>query len=153
MGIREATADDLDQILDLFEGTILYINSKDYSPKQIAVWKDAKDKSVWLQKIETQSFFVAHLDDKIIGFSSVDAEGYLDFMYVHKDHQGKGIARLLLKTVEQAARSAKIHRIWCSVSITAQPFFAKHGFIHYEDEHKMLSGVHFKNALMEKSLK
>ncbi|WP_436516078.1 GNAT family N-acetyltransferase [Ekhidna sp. To15] len=152
MDIRKATEKDLDQILELFVGTIQYINAKDYNAEQIAAWSKAKNRSAWLEKLKTQSFFVAHIQDEILGFSSIDAEGYLDFMYVHKDHQRKGIAGLLLERVEKQAKSAKIERIWSSVSITAQPFFSNNGYQHYEDEHKMFSGVHFKNALMEKFL-
>ena len=152
MDIRRATTDDLDQILELFTNTVKHINAKDYAPEQIAVWSKAKDRNIWLDKLQTQTFFVAISHDEVTGFSSIDPEGYLDFMYVHKDHQRKGIAQALLSEIEKQAEKYKVDRIWASVSITAQPFFQKHGYRHYEDEHKLVGGVPFKNALMEKVL-
>ncbi|MEP1033243.1 GNAT family N-acetyltransferase [Ekhidna sp.] len=152
MDIRAAKSDDLDQILELFRDTIQHVNSQDYSPEQIEVWQHATDRKVWLNKIKEQSFFVALMSNQIVGFSSVDADGYVDFMYTHRDHQGEGIAKALLEAVEKRTLENKLDRIWASVSITAQPFFKKNGYNHYENEHKMISGVHFKNALMEKML-
>ncbi len=152
MLIREASADDLDQILTLFEETIKFINSKDYSKDQIRVWSGAKNRKVWLQKISDQSFYVATSNDQIIGFSSIDTEDYLDFMYVHHRFQNQGVAKALLEKIENKALEDHITRIWSSVSITAQPFFLKNGFSHYDDEHKNLEGVAFTNALMEKMI-
>lgn len=152
MLIREASVDDLDQILTLFEETIKSVNSKDYTEDQIRVWSAAKNRTVWLQKIEEQSFYVATKGDQIVGFGSIDVEGYLDFMYVHHQFQNQGIAKALLEKIESKALEDHITRIWSSVSITAQPFFAKNGYSHYQDEHKNVNGVAFTNALMQKMI-
>lgn len=152
MHIREASSEDLDQILELFEKTVEHINVKDYSEQQIEVWKNAKDKKIWLEKIAQQSFYVAMIGEQIVGFSSVASDGYLHFMYVHHQHQRKGIAYQLLRQIEHRAKQLGRQRIWSSVSITAQPFFSKHGFQQFDEEHKTVSGVPFQNALMEKSI-
>ena len=152
MQIRSACAEDLEQIISLFENTVEYVNSKDYTKQQIEVWKNAKNPDIWLEKINNQFFYVAVIDRQIIGFSSLEATGYLDFMYVHHLYQRQGIALKLLKTVLFLASELNLTRIWASVSITAQPFFEKHGFEEFEEEQKSISGVTFKNALMEKVL-
>ncbi|WP_421765241.1 GNAT family N-acetyltransferase [Ekhidna sp.] len=150
--IREATFDDVDEIIDLFMSTVKAVNKRDYSPEQIAVWASTKDRNTWGKKIESQHFYVANIDDQIVGFSSIDDTGYLDFMYVHKDFQGCGIAKALLEEVEFKARRLQLTRIHSSVSITAQPFFRSRGFETYDQEHKELKGIAFTNALMEKVL-
>ncbi|WP_424961161.1 GNAT family N-acetyltransferase [Ekhidna sp.] len=150
--IRAATVDDLDEIIDLFESTVKAVNNKDYSPEQIAVWTQAKDRNIWAEKVENQHFYLALIDDQVVGFSSIDNTGYVDFMYVHKDFQGRGIAKALLDQVEQKARELQLARIHSSVSITAQPFFKSRGFEAYDKEHKNLKGIAFTNALMEKIL-
>ncbi|MEO9485487.1 MAG: GNAT family N-acetyltransferase [Ekhidna sp.] len=150
MRIREAQIKDLDQILTLFEETVKHIDIRDYSEAHLNVWSSSKNQKAWLQKIKEQSFYVAAVKNQIVGFSSIDSEGYLDFMYVHHQLQRQGVATALLEKIESHASKMDLKRIWASVSITAQPFFSKNGYEHYEDEHKMLSGVHFKNALMEK---
>ncbi|MEP0984166.1 GNAT family N-acetyltransferase [Ekhidna sp.] len=150
--IREATFDDVDEIIDLFISTVKAVNKRDYSAEQIAAWTSAKDRSIWCKKIESQHFYVANIDDQIVGFSSIDDTGYVDFLYVHKDFQGIGIAKALLEEIEHKARKLQLTRIHSSVSITAQPFFKSRGFETYNQEHKELKGIAFTNALMEKVL-
>lgn len=152
MHLREATLADLDEILSLFENTVKKVNSSHYSQAQVEVWARAKDREIWTQKLTDQFFFVAELENTIVGFSSIDKNGYLDFMYVHHKHQRKGIALALLNQIESIAIKNSITRIWSSVSITAQPFFSQHAYIKYAEEPKSVSGIAFTNALMEKKL-
>lgn len=152
MIIRSATATDLHAILQLFEETVRAINMRDYTPEQIDAWASAKNEDAWSKKLMQQFFFVAESSNGLLGFSSIDRSGYLDFLYVHKDHQGVGIATALLKAIEDQASQLNLSRIWASVSTTAQPFFIKKGYQPFEEEHKQLLGVTFINALMEKQL-
>ena len=152
MKVREATLEDLDSVIELFESTIRTINTKDYSPAQIEVWANAIDKNVWSKKIIAQYFYVAEFNNQILGFSSMDYSGYLDFMYTHKDFQGKGIAKSLLQQIEKKARELGIKKIFSSVSITAQLFFTLNGFSVYDKEFKSLNGASFINSLVQKQL-
>ncbi len=56
-------------------------------------------------------------------------DGYLDFMFVHKDFQGQGIASALLSDIEHQASEQNNEFIYSDVSITAKGFFEKKGFI------------------------
>ena len=44
------------------------------------------------------------------GFADMDADGYLDRLYVHKDYQGRGVATALCDALEQAAQANKKRR-------------------------------------------
>ncbi len=150
MKIREASEADVSDILNLFESTIRSVNAKDYTPEQIEVWASAKDKETWSSKIKDQWFYVAISDHHVVGFSSIDKEGYLDFMYVHKDHQGKGIASSLLDTIESTAIKIAINEICSSVSKTAKPFFLSKGYKRVKTEIKEIKGITFENNWMIK---
>ena len=152
MHIREATTEDLDEILNLFDETVRNVNSKDYSSHQIQVWSSAKNRNLWTEKIKNQSFLVAISNEKIVGFSSIDSVGYLDFMYVHCQHLRKGIATALINRIEAIAADQSNDSIWSSVSITAKPFFIKKGYLQFDSEMKEIDGVSFTNALMKKVL-
>ena len=152
MTIREASESDLADILDLFESTVRTINANDYTTEQIEVWASAKNKEIWSNKIKDQWFYVAILHHQIVGFSSIDKEGYLDFMYVHKDHQGKGIASLLLDTIENTAIEIAVKEICSSVSETAKPFFQAKGYQRKKIDIKTTNGVTFENNWMIKRL-
>ena len=104
--IRRATEEDLNDILRLFKSTVEAVNSKDYQPEQILVWKNraiCKDK--WLEKIVDQYFIISINEFDVTGFASITKDGYLDFMYVSKDYQRMGIAKKLYRELETFART------------------------------------------------
>jgi len=127
--ITEASSADIKEITQLFYDTIQVINSRDYPKDEIDDWSSwYKDIDKWAERVDEQYFIVAKLDDKVVGFSSLATDGYLDFMFVHKDFQGQGIAKALLTEIENKASIQQNDLIYSDVSITAKGFFEKHGF-------------------------
>ena len=82
----------------------------------------------------------------------MNAEGYLHSMFVHKDWQGKGVATLLLSEVEKMARGYGVPRISAEVSITARPFFEKHGYGVVREQKAKANRLYLTNYAMEKEL-
>src|SRR5689334_4991990 len=127
--IRRADEADLEAILILFKQTIKKINAVDYNKEQLKVWSDgAKKKERWLRKIKEHYFLVAEQQQVIVGFASITGKGYLDFLFVSKDHQRQHIASELFAQLELHARKKGVDRISSDVSITARPFFEKQKF-------------------------
>lgn len=154
MRIRLATADDLDQITQLFQNTVQLINSKDYSPAQIKVWSaGAQSTEGWLSRIRDQYFIVAQEAQNIVGFASLASDGYLDLMYIHHAHQGKGIGSALIEHLFSYAETKRIPLLASDVSITARTFFEKHGFEVVREQSVDIRGVSLTNYRMQKSLK
>ena len=146
--IRVAEQEDLEQIKQLYHDTVTSINSNDYNEEQIRVWSDVSGGShSFSEKIIEQNFFVADLESKIIGFGSVTDEGYLDYMYVHKDYQRKGVAKKLLHEIEKTADELKVEKIYSHVSITARGFFEKHGYTRESDQNEKYRGVEYINSV------
>jgi putative acetyltransferase len=153
MNIRIAQSADMDAIRQLFQETIENINQKDYSPAQIQVWAAGAQRIAnWQKKIQEQYFVVAEQSDIIVGFASIEMNGYIDFMYIHKDYQNQGIASLLLKDLETKAASLSVTKVWANVSITARPFFKKRGFQITNISIISLENIEFENAAMEKTM-
>lgn len=154
--LRVASKNDVPAIMALYRDTVRNINSKDYSPEQIAVWSDTTGmEATWGRCVSEQYFVVAVSEEgKITGFSSVAKNGYLDFMYVHKDFQRKGIASALLQEIERKAAQQKNGEIFSHVSKTAKGFFLKKGYTHKRDLRDKAKGseIVFINALMIKKL-
>jgi putative acetyltransferase len=154
MNIRIAQVSDVDIIRQLFQETIETINQKDYNPEQIKVWAAGAQRVMsWQKKIQEQYFLIAEQDNIIVGFASMDINGYIDFMYIHKNHQNQGIATLLLNKLESKATELILTTLWSDVSITARPFFQKRGFKITEIYTKWIQEIAFENAIMEKKLK
>lgn len=85
MEIRKATAEDLEQILCLFENTINSTCKDDYSEEQRLVWTSSvQNTKKWQRRINSQYFIIAELGNTIIGFCSLENNSYLDVLYVHQ---------------------------------------------------------------------
>lgn len=151
---RQATSNDLEKILQLFRETIETVNAKDYSPEQITVWKNgASKKERWLKKISEQYFLLAEIDKEIVGFGSITQDGYLDFMYVSKNHQRIGVAQKIYSGLESFASEHQLDQIISDVSITAEPFFEKQGFEVLQEQEVNIDGITLSNYKMNKQLK
>ncbi len=151
MKIRPATINNLDKIRQLFYNTILFINSKDYTEDQVTAWAAGYNNiDSWRNKIKEQHFFVAEIDNKIAGFGSLTKNGYLDLLYVDKDYQRSGIAKRLLTKIEMLAKKLSLTELTSEVSITATPFFLKHGFKIITEQYADMKGVKLTNFKMIK---
>ena len=148
MRIRRYSPDDLKEIVQLFYDTVHSVNAKDYSEKQLNAWAPgAVDEQAWNVSFLEHDTRVAVEDGRIIGFADMDASGYLDRLYVHKDCQGKGVASALCDVLEQTARAD------CFVvhaSITARSFFEHRGYHVVKEQRVERRGERLTNYVMMK---
>lgn len=151
--IDDATLNELEEIQKLFVTTVTDICKKDYTEEQIKAWSSAvDDKEEWAEKITNQYFLSAKAGDQIVGFASLKSTNYLDFLYVHKDFQGKGIAKKLLLLIERKVQMNRIDKINSDVSITAKPFFEKNGYKVIKEQKIKINDIVVPNFKMIKKL-
>jgi len=158
--IRRAVPEDLKELRQLYIDTVTNINSIDYDENQIHAWikpwfesdTTTRDGRTFADKIIEQYFIVAVIDEKIAGFGSLEDNGYLDFMYVHKDFQRHGVAKTLLNELENYAREKNIKEMNAIVSKTALGFFEKHGWIKIREDVVEVRGAIFTDNIMIKKL-
>jgi putative acetyltransferase len=131
MIFRKATLNDLIEMQQLFIDTILTICKYDYSSEELEVWASSVEKTErWHDVINNQFVILAEIDTKIVGYATLKNGNYIDFFYVHKDFQRKGIADKLLSKIETEAKKLNLQVLSSDISITAKPFFEKKGFYH-----------------------
>ena len=154
LGIHPLTELDIPEMRELFHTTVLTVNSKDYTKEEVEDWTSCGDSVAHWKNLLAKNDYVGAIDGqgKIIGFSSMNAEGYLHSMFVHKDQQGKGVATLLLSEVEKIAREYDVHKINVEASITARPFFEKHGYKVVKERKAKANRLWLTNYVMEKAL-
>ena len=78
--------------------------------------------------------------------------GHFDAVYIHAEHQGKGIASALLACVEEEAHALKLDHIFTEASITVLPFFQRRGFTLIEAQDVFYQSMRFRNYRMKKDL-
>jgi putative acetyltransferase len=103
--LRTYRPDDAPALLTLFRDTIRRVNSRDYNPDQIRAWaSDDIDPEAWAGRFAGYFVAVAEEAGRPVGFADLDASGHIDRVFVSADHQGRGVARLLLSALVAEAR-------------------------------------------------
>ena len=151
--LRKATPADLPEMKELYRGTIMEVCAGDYDEAQRKVWSASADKADrWADMVRGQYVLLAITEGQIAGFASLDKGDYLDFMYVHKDFQRRGIADLLLTAKETEAMKQGASGITSDISMTARPFFEKRRYIVLREQENERQGVVLLNYKMHKQL-
>lgn len=148
MQLREYIPSDVDQLAELFYQTVHSVNGKDYSVEQLHAWANGKvDLQEWNRSFLAHYTIVAVKNDRIVGFGDIDQSGYLDRVYVHKDHQREGIASAICDRLEGQAGE---QILTTHASITARSFFESRGYRVIRRQIVVRSGIELTNYLMEK---
>jgi putative acetyltransferase len=153
ISIRPYAATDASTLADLFRSSVREIASRDYTASQIREWApDQIDVRRFGEKCASRLTWIAEIEGRIVGFSDLEPDGHVDMLYVHPDFQRRGVARTLLKQVEEAARTAALRRLYTEASITAHAAFEAMGFRTIVPQTVMIHGVYMTNYRMEKWL-
>lgn len=172
MTIRKYHKKDCDEVFELFYNTVHNINIKNYTNEQIEAWANLSiNQEDWCKSLEI-NYSLVYTDDiektkeaeqietneekneeiSIIGFGDITRAGYLNRLYIHKDHIGKGIGNLLAKELEEYATSLGLKEIVTHASITARPFFEKRGYQLIKEQEVERDGQYLTNYIMKKGI-
>lgn len=147
MKLRPYRAEDCTAIVQLFLDTVHRVNTRDYTPEQLAVWAPADiDLEKWQRSLSAHHSVVAVIDKVIVGFGDIDDSDYLDRLFVHHAHQGEGIGTAIVDWLENKVEGD----ITTEASITAQPFFLRRGYVVVREQTVERQGVQLTNFLMVK---
>ncbi len=85
------------------------MNRADYTPAQLDAWADGNvDIAAWDRSFTAHCTLVAAEGDVIVGFGDIAPDGYPDRLYVHCEHQRRGIASVLCDRLEAAVNASVI---------------------------------------------
>jgi putative acetyltransferase len=153
MYIRLYKSGEEQRLWKLYYDTTHIINGEIYTKKQVERWAPSnKNMDEWKERIEKKKPFVAIDDEKIVGFAELDADGYIDFFYVHCSWQRKGVGAMLYDTLERNAVDQKMPRLYAEVSVSAKDFFLHRGFTVLKKQNNIVCGDPAPNYKMEKWL-
>lgn len=151
--IRPYRAGDRDQLIDLFRGSVRRVAGRDYSRAQVLAWApDGIDAQSFGRRRSDKPTYVATVAGVPVGVVDLEPDGHIDMLFVHADHQARGIGGALLDHVEALARRQRLSRLHTESSITARPVFERHGFRILARQSVALRGQRLTNYRMEKLL-
>ncbi|MBV6712143.1 GNAT family N-acetyltransferase [Paenibacillus chitinolyticus] len=156
MEIRKFQVSDIRPIVSLFYETVHFVNKKDYTQEQLHAWASQEEEELrlesWKDSMSRNITYVALIDGKMVGFSDMTVNGYVDRLYVDKDFQGQGVASALLNVLEYEAKNRGLAELEADASITAKPFFEHHGFQLVREQSVERRGIKLVNFKMKKEL-
>ena len=138
INIREAAEKDLPEILVIYNDIIVHTTAVyDYLPHTAAMRKQ------WFDTKKEQGFpvFVAEADGRIVGFSSIGpfrawaAYKYAveNSVYVAADQRGKGIGKLLIPPLIEAATRLDMHTVIAGIDATNEASIQLHKGFGFEE--------------------
>lgn len=123
--LRPYRTEDCAALAALFYETVHAVNARDYTPQQLDAWATGEvDLDAWDRSFREHDTVIAEQNGSIVGFGDMDASGYLDRLYVHKDCQGRGVASAICAWLERPQRCGRVHHP-CFADCTA--FFGTKG--------------------------
>ena len=130
IAVRAYRDTDAPILMRLFHDTVHIVCRDDYGPAELAAWSPASelDARRWAERFARTRPWVAVADGEPVGFLELEADGHIDCCYAHHAWQRRGVGTALMRRALGVARAARVPRLHAEVSITAVPFFRRHGF-------------------------
>ena len=146
---RQANLNDLEEIQELFVETIKSTCQNDYNKQQINAWVNSvENKERWKSILANQYFLIAEIENKMVGYGSLENGNYLDLMYVHKDFLRKGITKMIFEKLKDKSIELGFDKLTSDVSKTARPFFETKGFKVIRENKNIIKDVEIINYHM-----
>ncbi|MDO4316267.1 MAG: GNAT family N-acetyltransferase [Oscillospiraceae bacterium] len=150
MTIRCYRPGDLSPLLQLFYDTVHTVCAADYTSAQLDAWApEEPDAAAWDASLRSRATLIAEENGVMLGFGNIGPDGYLDLLYVHKDHRRRGVAAVLCDFLETLY---PVERVTVHASETARPFFEKRGYRVLRTQQAERRGQALTNYVMEKEL-
>ncbi|WP_024681525.1 GNAT family N-acetyltransferase [Pseudomonas syringae] len=146
--IRNAVSTDAPAISALVVTTLRESNAQDYSPDIIRQVQQSFSPSAILHFLTCRQVYVASVDDDVVATASLDQDTVRS-VFVDPAHQGRGMGRRLMATLEAIAARNGVELLRVPSSITAEGFYLSLGFQNIRDE---FHGAE-RTIIMEKALR
>jgi putative acetyltransferase len=157
--VRGARPGDAAQLAAVSRAAIEASAAGHYTSSQLAAWAARRSEAVHARFIETATVLVAEVDGVVAGFASVAltavdglVPGEVDQLFVAPSAGGRGVARVLLTSVESVARAAGLASLVTRASWRAAPVFERMGYRQVEVESVTLDGETLTRARMVRPL-
>lgn len=145
--IRVAQPDDAPAVSEVILAALRETNARDYTASVIERLEQSFSPDAVRTLIGKRKAFVAVAGSRIIGTAGLDGS-VVRTVFVAPDVQGQGVGRLLMAEIERASRAAGIETLTVPSSVTAEPFYAKLGFVAVRDSYHGEE----RTIIMERSL-
>ena len=147
--IRVFRTGDEAALRDVFFTSVHALACRNYTPAELAAWAPPQyDAAAWAARLQANQPFVAQIGGVPAGFADVQESGYIDQFFVAAAFAGRGLGQALMARLLAEAAKRRIPMVWANVSLRAEPFFTRHGFILEARQVNTRHGLPLRNARM-----
>ncbi|MFI7483955.1 GNAT family N-acetyltransferase [Kocuria sp. M1R5S2] len=151
--VRAWDDDDARATLEVFRRAVHGTARHDYTPEQLAAWAPGDmPLADWAGRRREAATVVAELAGRVVGFGDLDPAGHVGMLYVDPSAARTGVASALLEHLVAQAHRRGLAELSTHASITALPFFERHGFVVVEERRPVRRGVAMTNFAMRRQL-
>jgi len=125
--LRAARPQDAEAISRVIAEALQQTNSADYTAEVISRMTTSYNAARVGLMIRGREMFVAELEHGIVGVIGYSV-GTVRSLFIAPEHQGIGLGRQLLASVEDRARQAEIRSLTVAASLTGIGFYRRCGF-------------------------
>lgn len=137
----------------VFYSSVRQLGKNHYTAEQLAAWApDSCAQEAWVRRIGNTLPFVAEISGQIVGYADLQVTGYIDHFFVAGAYSRCGVGTALMEHIHSLARERGICELTSDVSLSAEQFFAHHGFSVIERQTPVINGVTLANSRMHKKL-
>ncbi|SRR6056297_1184244 len=127
--VRDARADDLDALGEVFYRAIREGAAPRYSAAERAAWAPERPSGPdWAERLKGLELLMAEQDDTALGFMAVSPEGYLDMAFVAPEARATGVSDAIYAVLECRARAKRLCGLTTHASLMAKSFFERNGW-------------------------
>ena len=144
---------DVPVLAAIFIASIEELTGDDYNEAQQIAWASAADdEEAFGQRLAGQLTLVATLQGSPVGFASLKGADHIDMLYVHPGALRQGIATMLCDALEKLAGARGATALTVEASDTAEPVFAKRGYVAMQRNSVTVGDEWLANTTMKKTL-
>lgn len=97
-----------------------------YTEAERAAWvQDVPETAFWDKRLSNDTCFVAEREGAVVGFMTLEGDGFIGLAYVAPEEMGRGTAAALYAALLNEATVKRLKSLTTEASYLAKPFFEK----------------------------
>jgi nucleoside 2-deoxyribosyltransferase/N-acetylglutamate synthase-like GNAT family acetyltransferase len=151
--LRRYQASDAMALYRVFHAAVHQGTGAHYNAAQRAAWAPpAPDHPKWAARLQRNQPWVALWHGELAGFADLQPDGLVDQMFVAPQCAGRGVGDALMARLIEQAQAHGIETLHADVSLAAEGFFLRHGFVVQQRQWVERRGAVLANARMQRRL-
>jgi putative acetyltransferase len=150
--IRSYTDADAEPLAQIYLRAVRLTGPRDYTPAQVAAWTSLAPDAARIRMLNgdgRETFVAEAADGTLLGFTDLEPDGHVNFLYGAPEAAGRGVAAALTDALQARAQARGRVRLHVEASEAARRFYLNRGWSELARRDFEIAGVAIHNYAME----